>query len=53
MVRACSTYGREAKLIQNFDWKNVKGGDHLEDLGIDGRKLVIICIAGTVKITVF
>jgi hypothetical protein len=28
--------GEIEKSVQNFDWKNLKGRDHLEDLGVDG-----------------
>jgi hypothetical protein len=37
MAGECSTYERHGKFIQYFDWKNLKGRDHLEDLDIDGE----------------
>ena len=33
---ACDIYGGEI----NIKWENVKGGDHLEDLGVDGRMII-------------
>jgi hypothetical protein len=30
-------HGGDEKFIQNFGWQNLKGRDHLEDLGIDGK----------------
>lgn len=35
MARPCDTYGREKKCIQG---ENITERDHLEELGIDGRK---------------
>ena len=32
----CGTYG-ERKMYTGFWWGNLKKGDHLEDLGVDGR----------------
>jgi hypothetical protein len=40
MGRACSMHGRYEKFIQNFSQKNLKGRDHLEDLGIDGSTIL-------------
>jgi hypothetical protein len=37
MGKACNMNGRDEKCIQDFCQKNVKVGDLLEDLGIDGR----------------
>jgi hypothetical protein len=37
MSEVCSTYGEEKKYIQGFWWRNLKEGDHLVHLGIDGR----------------
>jgi hypothetical protein len=36
MGGACGTHARDNKFIQNFDLKNLKGRDHLEDIGVDG-----------------
>jgi hypothetical protein len=33
---ACNTHGRDKKCIQT---ENLKGRDHLEELGIDGRNM--------------
>jgi hypothetical protein len=33
---ACSTHG-QMRIAQNIFVENLKGGDHSEDLGIDGR----------------
>ena len=35
MGGACSTYGE--RCIQGFGWGSMEKGDHLEDLGVDGR----------------
>jgi hypothetical protein len=37
MGRACSIHGRDEKCIQNFI---VKAGEHLGELGIDGRLIL-------------
>jgi hypothetical protein len=37
MNGACIRYRGEARCIQGFGGKNLKGTDHMEDLGIDGR----------------
>jgi hypothetical protein len=37
MGRICSTRGSYEKLIRKFWSENLKGRDHLEDLGVDGR----------------
>jgi hypothetical protein len=37
MVSACSTYGRSDKKVQRFWLVYLKRGDHIEDLGGDGR----------------
>jgi hypothetical protein len=34
---ACGTFEREGKYLQGFWWGNLKKGNHLEDIGIDGR----------------
>jgi hypothetical protein len=34
--RACSMHGSDEKCITHFS-ENVKGRDHLEDLGVDGK----------------
>ena len=33
---ACGMYGGE----MHTKWENVKGGGHLEDLGVDGRMMI-------------
>ena len=35
---ACSAYGGEVHT--GFWWRNLREGDHLEDPGIDGRKIL-------------
>jgi hypothetical protein len=38
MGRACSTHEKDEKCIHTEVWlENLKGGDHLKDLGMDGR----------------
>jgi hypothetical protein len=37
MGGACGTHGRDEKFIQNFGWKNLKGRDNLEGVGVEGR----------------
>jgi hypothetical protein len=37
MIEACSTYRAEKKYIQGCWWRNLKEGDHLVHLGIEGR----------------
>jgi len=37
MGGACSTNGTYEKCIQNCGWRDLKGRDHLEVLGVDGR----------------
>jgi hypothetical protein len=37
MGGVCSTHGRDEKFRQYFGWKKLKGRDHSEDLGVDGR----------------
>jgi hypothetical protein len=34
------TYGEEEKCIQGFRRGNLREGDHLEDLGVDGRVIL-------------
>jgi hypothetical protein len=36
-MRACRTHRRDEKCVQNFGRKKLKGRDHSEDLGVDGR----------------
>jgi hypothetical protein len=36
---SCSTYDGEEKCIQ-FWWGNLKGRDHLENLGVNGRMIL-------------
>jgi hypothetical protein len=38
MGRACSTHGRDEKCIQNLS-ESLKGRDHSEDQGMDGKIL--------------
>jgi hypothetical protein len=38
-------HGRNGKCIQNLVG-NLKGRDHSEDLGVDGRIMVLQCILG-------
>jgi hypothetical protein len=40
MGGACGTYGGEEKCVWSFG--NLKGGDNLEDLRIDGDRIKII-----------
>jgi hypothetical protein len=37
--RACSTWGR-VEVHTGFQWGNLREGDHIEDLGIDGRVIL-------------
>jgi hypothetical protein len=39
MGRACVTNGRQDKYIV-FWWGDVRGRDHLEDLGVEGRTIL-------------
>jgi len=43
MSEACSTYRGEKEYIQGFWLRNLKEGDHLVHLGIDGR-IILKCI---------
>jgi hypothetical protein len=36
MGRTCGRYGRQGRCIE-FWWREPREGDHLEDLGVDGR----------------
>jgi hypothetical protein len=38
MGRTCGAYKREERWIQGFSGGNLREGNHMEDLGIDGRK---------------
>ena len=40
MGGACSAYGREERRIHGIGGGNLRERDHLEDPGIDGRKLL-------------
>ena len=40
MGQACSTYGGEEWRIQDFGWGNLREKDHLEDPGVNGRKIL-------------
>jgi hypothetical protein len=33
----CSTYGGTGEVHKRFWWEYLTEGDHLEDLGVDGR----------------
>jgi len=37
MGRACSMYRRQDQVHTEFWWGDVSGGDHLENLVVDGR----------------
>jgi hypothetical protein len=37
MGEACSTHWTDGKCVKYFGHKNLKGRDHSEDLGVDGR----------------
>ena len=37
MARIWGTYGVEERCIQGFGVGNLREGDYLEDLGVDGR----------------
>jgi hypothetical protein len=37
MGGACSTARRDERYVQNFGRKNLKGRDHLKDIGVDGK----------------
>jgi hypothetical protein len=45
MGRACRTYGRNEKFVQDFGRKNLKVKDHSEDLDVDG-KIILEWILG-------
>ena len=34
---ACDMYGKRWKCIQGSEWKNLREGGYLEDLGVDER----------------
>jgi hypothetical protein len=38
MGRACGTCGGQEKCIQGFGGGDLEEGDHLKDLGVDGRQ---------------
>ena len=40
MGGACSTYGEEERCMTGFRWGNLRERDHLEDPGVDGRKIL-------------
>jgi hypothetical protein len=42
MGGACSTYGRRREVHTGTWWGNLRGGDHLGDLGVDG-KIILKC----------
>jgi hypothetical protein len=42
MGGACGTYGGRERCINGFDWRDLRGRDHWEDLGVDGR--ILKCI---------
>jgi hypothetical protein len=37
---ACSTYRGEKRYIQGFDGENLKERNHLEDIGVDGTRVL-------------
>jgi hypothetical protein len=37
MYRTCSTHGGNEKWVHNAKLESLKGRDHPEDLGVDGR----------------
>jgi len=39
MGGACSTYG-VGEAYRGFWWETLRGRDHLEDPGVDGRKIL-------------
>jgi hypothetical protein len=43
MVGACNTHGADDKRIQNISQKIWNAGDHLGELGVDG-KIILQCI---------
>jgi hypothetical protein len=45
MGGACGTHGKDETCIQYSGWKTLKGRDHSEDLGIDG-KIILEWILG-------
>jgi hypothetical protein len=40
MGGGCSTHDSDETCVQNFGRKNLKGRDHTENLGIDGRLIL-------------
>jgi hypothetical protein len=40
MGGACRAYQGEERCIQDFGGENLSKGDHLEDLGVDGRMIL-------------
>jgi hypothetical protein len=45
MYGTCSTHGNDNKGVRDYDG-NMKGRDHSEDLGVDGR-IILKCILGS------
>ena len=41
MGAACSTYWRGKHAHVEFWWGNLRKRDHFEDLGVDGKKILI------------
>jgi hypothetical protein len=39
MGEACSTYGGKERCVQGFGAEDLREGDHLEDIGLDGSIL--------------
>jgi hypothetical protein len=40
MGEDCSTYGGQKRCIQGFRWEELTERDHLEELGLDGSRVL-------------
>jgi hypothetical protein len=49
MGRACIMHGRDEKIHTKFWLEKLKGKDHLEDLGIDGKIILELILGKQVK----